>query len=277
MYNPGMRFPRTLVLLAACLGSAGCVAVPVEQQAARPAETRISKNVWQGLDPGGTETQSLHFTVSAYGKDKSAKIAADLEDAYQRIMQDTGLFSFRPGGTYEIVVYANKREYHAKTQTPEWSGGATVGNSIYSYEGLGLSGTLAHEMTHLIFNEFMRGPRGDLTWINEGLAVYEEMQASTPQLKQHWETQLARARENALPFDHMRTLVPSEERAGEASRWYAQAAAVVRFMIEKGGRLGFEALLTSLKDRNPFDTALKGAYPQFWADFRTLELDWLRG
>lgn len=275
-----MRFPPIFLAPAAVLALAfcasGCVEVPAGERPPAPV-TKISKNVYDGLDAGSSETQSLHFTVNAYGKDKSAKIAEDLEAAYQRIMQDTGLFSFRPGGTYQIVVYANAREYHMKTTTPDWSGGVTVGNAIYSYEGQGLPGTLAHEMSHLIFNEFMGTVRGDLTWINEGLAVYEEMQASAPELKQYWESQLAKAHAQPMPFEQMRTLVPLREGSGDALRWYAQAAGVVRFIIDKGGRLGFEGLLTSLRDRATFDAAIKAAYPQFWTDFRSLETDWGRG
>ena len=58
---------------------------------------------------------------------------------------------------YEIVVYGSQDEYRKKTGQPDWSAGVTVGNSIYTWYSPVLNGILSHEMTHLIWFEYMNG------------------------------------------------------------------------------------------------------------------------
>ena len=255
---------------------AGCVPVPPELMPPPEAGRAVVGAVFPGLDAGAAQEQGLHFMVHAYQGDRAKELVKKAEDDYDRIMRDTGLYSFRPAGLYELVIYASADEFRKKTNQPEWSGGVTVGNSIYSYEGPFLDSTLAHEMTHLIFNEFMGNAGMSLRWLNEGLAVYEEYQASPSSLKADWDGRMNKARETALPFDQMFNLVPATEKDRLVSQWYSQVGSVVRFVIERGGGLGFAQFLNSLKAGQAPATAVNSAFPGLWTGLPALEDSWKR-
>lgn len=241
---------------------------PTEQ----PATTIVS-GPFRPLDPGANQLESLHFEIRAYGSATCQSVADIAEANYNRIMVDTGLFSFKPKGLYQIVIYGSKEEYLRKTSQPEWSGGLTVGNAIYTYLGPHVAGTLAHEMTHLVFYEYMVRLRPETTWINEGLAVFEEATALGRTPKPFPGMQGAVRRE-PLPLDHMIRSTPATERDRPVSDWYAQAESMVRFMIEKGGRMGFSQFLSGLRDDKPLSQALGRAYPGTWNDLESFERSW---
>lgn len=254
------------VAAAACVPYPG--GVPYE-----PPATTIVAGPFRALDPGANQLESLHFEIRAYGSQTCQSVADTAEANYNRIMVDTGLYSFKPKGLYKIVIYGSREEYLRKTSQPEWSGGVTVGNAIYSYLGPHLAGTLAHEMTHLIFYEFMVRERPDTRWINEGLAEYEEAAALGLTPRRYPDRQGALVRE-PLPLDHMLRSAPATERDRPVSDWYAQAQSMVRFMIEKGGRMGFSQFLTALRDDKPMGRAMGDAFPGSWSDLQSFERSW---
>ena len=254
--------PAAALLLAAC--------VPVPEYMQEPQfPTTLTTGVYRDLDPGYKEESGLHFKVKAYGSDRAQKTLALAEENYQRIMNDSALYSFQPRGLYEIVVYGSADEFHKKTQFPEWAAGLTVGNSICSYEGPQLGPTLAHEMTHLIFHEYMTADRPELRWINEGFAMYEESHAAggSPFL---WPPS-----QIPLPFDQMAALVPASEREKAVSMWYRQVSDVVGFAIERGGRIGFGQWLQALRDRRSMDDAIRTGFPGVWGSLKDIENAWL--
>jgi hypothetical protein len=265
-----------LVLGALFFSGSGCVTLTPEELASihYSSSTPVA-NAFQGLD-AGSEAQSLHFVVKAYGPDKARQFADQAESDYGRIMQDTGLFSFQTGGQYQVVVYGNSDEYHRKSQMPMWSGGVTVQNAIYSFEGPTLRPTIAHEMTHVIFNEFMVRSRPELRWINEGLAVYQEVQSDPPDLKLGWEGRMESAKHGNLTFPQMLQAQPLQESDKDVNVWYAQAASVTKFLIERGGRNGFEQFLKGLKDGVAPDQAIQSSFPGHWQNLDQLEQDWRR-
>ncbi|HAH07824.1 MAG TPA: hypothetical protein DCM05_15090 [Elusimicrobia bacterium] len=257
---------RSFAVLAAA-AALGCVDL---EPGALPQRTgAITRASFGGLDPGAKIQTSLHFEVRAYGADRAQAVSEMAERSYQRIMQDTGLYSFMPREPYPIVLYAGKEEFLRKTGMPEWSAGAAVGNSIYSYESRGLPGVLAHEMTHLVFNEYMGRSTTEHRWINEGLAVYEEYQALQLPLPS-----LPSGRK-PLPFAQMVNTAPLGEERSVVDLWYAQALSVVRFLIERGGRMGLGQLLSELRSGRSLDDAIRSSFSGVWTDFAALEKAWL--
>jgi hypothetical protein len=263
---------------------AACVDLP--EAAAPPGSGgrgAIVRLPFQPLDAGASEQVSLHFKVTAYGFDNAAQISTQAEGFYTNIMTDTNLFSFMPSGLYEIVVYANHDEYVRKTGQPAWSGGVTYGNAICSYSGPQLLQTVAHEMTHLVFNEFMGRPRRDLLWLNEGLAVYEQGKAASgtrvpADLFFRIHQQM---RSQPMSMDDIQNFVPLSEKTDDNMRvslWYAQSESMVQFMIERGGRIGFSQLLPALRDGKSFDDAIGSAYVgASWGDLAGFYRAWQAG
>jgi len=159
------------ILLLAAAALAACVPYPAEllPTTAPILLPNLITGAFPGLDAGANEQTSLHFKVRAYGPQYVQDVAALAEEDYARIMNDTGLYSFQPHGTYEIIVYGSQDEYRKKTGQPEWSAGVTVGNAIYLFTSPTFNGVLSHEMTHLIWYEFMSGRLiENQRWVNEG-------------------------------------------------------------------------------------------------------------
>jgi hypothetical protein len=265
-----------LALTAAILGA--CVPYPGEppEDGRGNSNYGIIEGAYPGLDPGANEQQGLHFKVKAYGADTARAVSDMCEAAYTRVMTDTGLYSFQPRGMYEIVVYGSQDEYRKKTGQPDWSAGVTVGNAIYTFYSADLNGVLSHEMTHLIWFEFMNGRLSDQQrWVNEGLAVYEEAKARAGG-RELFANFLPTLRSAALPMDQLQNLAPNTERAYDASVWYAESESMIRFMIEKGGRIGFGQFLSSIRDGQGFDAAIYAGFPGQWRTLADFENDWKR-
>ena len=264
-----------LFLCACSMMFGGCV--PLDE--AVLSKTQSSQAVeapYKELDPGYKNNESLHFIVKAYSSDITQRYGAFCEEDYQRIMSDLGIYSFVPSKPYNIVIYKNAPEYHSKTSQPDWSGGITYGNAILVYESEGAPGILAHEMTHLVFNEFMglSAPES-LRWLNEGLAVYEQMRADYPS-KAFYEAKILNDISiNPIPFSQMMNLVPQGEKNAVVERWYAQAGSVASFMLRQGGSLSFSYFLNRLKDGRSLDEAVAVSFGGLWKDMKDVERTWL--
>jgi hypothetical protein len=266
-----------LALCAATLGA--CVDIPEGAAPSGGGASAIVRSPFQPLDAGAAEQVSLHFKVTAYGADNAQRISNQAEGFYAGIMTDTNLFSFMPSGLYEIVVYAGQDEYMRKTGQPNWSGGVTAGNAICSYNGRQLPQTVAHEMTHLVFNEFMGRPRRDLLWVNEGLAVYEQAKAAsgTRQPAELFGNIHQQMRSQPLALDDLLGFVPLSEKTDDSQKvalWYAQSESMVQFMIERGGRIGFSQFLSALRDGKSFDEAIGSSYIGSWGDLAAFYRAW---
>ena len=62
----------------------------------------------------------------------------------------------------------------------------------------------------------------------------------------------------------------------ETRAWYGQAASVVRYMVEVGGRGGVERFLKASRDGAGLDQALAAGFPTLCADLEGLEKHWLQ-
>ncbi len=256
-----------------CLCS--CVDVPVGGEPAPEVRAPV-ESPFKGLDPGYKTIESAHFSLSAYSQSAAALYSSMCEADYTRIMQDLGLYSFVPARPYNVVIYRDSAEYHAKTGQPSWSGGAAYGNALLLYEGNGLKATMAHEMTHLVFNEFMGlSQAASLRWLNEGVAVYEEGRCD-PESAAYYAGRVAdTVSRNPIPFSQMVNLAPQDESQRNVDRWYAQVGSVVGFMVRQGGSFNFSLFLARLKDGVSPDKAVEMVYGGVWKSMADVERMWL--
>lgn len=258
------------LLLAVVILASGCISIPEYDMPKDNRSNSVTTGVFRGLDPGAKEEAGLHFRVKAYGSTRAREILQEAELQYQRIMNDSGLYSFSPRALYEIVVYSSQDEFHKKTQFASWAAGLTVGNAIYTYDGPGLAPTLAHEMTHLIFHEYMGDSRQDLRWLNEGFAMYEESRAlGGPGVA-------FPSSQEPSPFHQMVGLIPATERERQVHLWYKQVGDVVGYLVERGGRVGMGQFFSALRERRPVDESLRTGFPGVWSSMQELEAAWRR-
>jgi hypothetical protein len=255
---------------------------------------------------------TLHFSVHARDLPAAASVGEISEQIYRKIMFDTNLLSFRPKENYSIIVYPDAAEYQARTGYPEWSGGATLTEplggvlpsdrdarprtSIVTFETESLPAVLAHEISHLIFNEFMGfsslAQSDQVLWLNEGFATYEEFETYDRAERDEFLSvvnPLLKAR--AFSLDEMARIRPSSmppRREGEyffrgrlhpytnIDLWYWQARSLSAFLIRRQGEYPFFLLLNALRRQRDLSGALSEAYPGKWGSLRDLETEWLQ-
>ncbi|MFH2205032.1 MAG: hypothetical protein ABIJ96_18135 [Elusimicrobiota bacterium] len=268
MKNSDPLRPAPLICLLIAMGAYGCVAVPLEDGADAVSSGRRYRQV-QLLDPGAKDLASLHFHIHAYDFETTRAVSEQCERLYSQIMTDSGLDTFRPQEPYRVVIYGTHEEFLRKTGLPHWSAGAADGTSLYSFAGEHLQWTLPHEVTHLIFAEYMGLYTHTHKWLNEGLAVYEEQQAVP--------LRASSQRDSApIAFSAMVTMTPLSEQDRDVNAWYHQVGSVARFMIERSRGPGFHLFLRALRDGKNLDEAISIGYPAQWRSFSDLEQAWRR-
>ncbi|MBI4801777.1 MAG: hypothetical protein HY796_04545 [Elusimicrobia bacterium] len=267
-------YPAILLFMGLSL----CSCVPVSQEMlkgmAPPAQAVEAP--YKGLEPGYKTYETAHFLIKAYSTETAVSYSVICEGDYRRLMNDLGLYSFAPAKPYNVVVYKDLEEFMGKTGQPKWSGGVAYGNAILIYESEGSAAVLSHEMTHLIFNEFLGlANSNSLKWLNEGLAVYEETQG-------YWQSKADYSRRlsslvvgNPIPFLQMINLAPQGERDAVVERWYAQCGSVAAFLIKEGGTLGFSIFLSRIRDGATVDAAAAEAFTVLGKNLAEIEKAWL--
>jgi hypothetical protein len=270
---------KKIILPLLLLGLCACVDIPPGML---PEDASASKQPvaipYKDLDPGYKTQESAHFSLKAYTSVAASQYSTMCEDDYTRIMQDLGLYSFVPARPYNVIVYKDAAEYHSKTGQPEWSGGATYGNALLLYEGSGLAATTAHEMTHLVFNEFMglsQSSADSLRWLNEGVAVYEQCRSDQTSASNYAARLANSVASNPIPFAQMVNLAPQNESEQNVDRWYAQVWSVASFMITQGGSFNFSVFLTKLRAGESVDKAIADTYTNGWKKLSDVENQWL--
>ncbi len=273
-----------VLLLAPLLALSACVSLPEDVLRQHLLEAPVpDKAPYGDLDPGSKSVETSRFLVRAYSSETAQAYASFCEDSYVRLMSDLGLYSFAPSSPYNIVVYADKAEFLAKTKQPEWSGGVAYGNAIHVYENASARGVIAHEIAHLVFKEFMGSSDfSQLAWLNEGIAVHAE-KAALPASADAYAARVAElVRPSPLSFTALAAMPPGagqSRQGGDKSgtsveKWYAQAGSLVTFMIRAGGNFNFYLFLRKLKEGLPPDSAVAEAFAGSWRDLSDVYAAW---
>lgn len=211
-------------------------------------------NDWQTISSDGVR---IHY----YGASESfaQSMLAAGEEGLQRNEQQAGM---KPDIPVEIYIYPSYEEMRdAILYEPQWTGGLAY--SDFSIIIMGTSGdatfdkaTVIHEVTHILVGRNAFTCIGFIpTWLNEGLAVYNEGELDGS-MKQQFDIAL---RDDS--FFPVRSLGGNfSEIPEKALLSYAQSYSVVKFMIETYGQENMSQLLKALSNAEPVDTALRDIY-----------------
>lgn len=235
------------------------------------------------FDEEGWNTQkSTHFIVYYKDADDSflRQVIDKSEGYYSSIADSLGFTRYNFwlwDKRAKIYIYNNALDYQAATGKPAWSGGAAYYHEkvieTYPWASGFMDSLLPHELGHIIFREFI-GPKGNApSWLDEGVAMYQE------RLKRLGvkEKILKAAREKKL----MPLVKLSELNIGLVSDkelvelYYAQAVGVVEYLISSFGRDDFVELCRALKEGKTFDQAINDAYRVF-KNLEDLDKAWLK-
>jgi Peptidase MA superfamily len=124
---------------------------------------------------------------------------------------------------------------------------------------------LRHELTHLVVEEALRGPFGDIPlWINEGAAVYSQESPGSYEA----------AVNAAIRQDDLLTIRQISSAPGDPERvlqFYGQSWALVTYLIEEYGEEAFGELFAMYRDGTTDDAAFEEVYG---FDLNGLEDEW---
>ena len=227
------------------------------------------------------EEKGDHFLVYHQGNSGFAKeVKRQAEIYYDKIASDLGYPRHDNFWSWEnrvkIYIHPTEDAFQKATGREAWTKGVAYYDEkkIVTYEwseGF-MDALLPHEMTHLVFRDFV-GFKGEVPlWLDEGVAQWEEHRKR------------AIAREVALflvknakhyPLEDLtRADVRGSQDEDAVRYFYMQSVSLVDFMIRRHGAQSFTVFCRGLKDGKTLDAALKSAYPNSIGDLKELEEKW---
>jgi hypothetical protein len=225
--------------------------------------------------------RSEHFFVF-YLEDAAfaREVLVQAERYYQAIASDLGYSRYDGFWQWEnrakIYIYRNQAEFLAATGKSPWIHGTAFYDKreivSYKWDQGFLDMLLPHELSHLIFRDFV-GFKGEVPlWLDEGVAQWEETR------KRAWALSVVKnliARKEYIPLRELTRIDSSSDKDPALSaKLYAQAASLVGYLIEKYGATRFVAFCRELRDGKNMDAALSFVYTDTVPDMETLEKKW---
>lgn len=228
------------------------------------------------------ELKGDHFIVY-YGADEAfaRAVLRKAEYCYSRVASDLGYVRYANFWQWDkrvkIMIYPDQSSFLSATGQPSWS----IGNANYSKKEISsfagcerfVEETLPHEITHLIFRDFV-GFRGQVPlWLDEGVAQWQE--PSKKQVVRFLVRQLYDQKKllTLQTLTHTDVRQVSDDQA--AQNFYVQSASLVGFLIDKYGTERFAELCRQLRDGKSLNDALRFVYPSQMRDLSELEDQWL--
>lgn len=280
-----MPYRRKRILLAACL----CAILVLPGRAAAL--------FWQTI-------KGDHFIINfTDNKDFAQEALLKAEACYSRVSEKLGYARHSDFWTWdkrvEIYIYPDKTSYIQQTGQPEWSNGfADYENKkiiAYTSSRKFLDSILPHEITHLIFRDFVGFKGAVPKWLDEGVAELtdeerlKEIQAKARELYKK-NALLTLTDLTTLDFKKSSTSFSVHEILMQDGSlgylvlnsedfitvFYVEAASVVGFLKERFGAERFTEFCRQLRDGASIDKSLERAYSQECPDLKTLEEKWRR-
>ncbi len=228
------------------------------------------------------EMKGEHFFIY-YQRDEqfASDVLRQSESYYRSIASELGYQRYSGFWTWEnrvkIYIFPDKESFRRVTGQSHWSEGMAdyTNKSIVSYawnEGF-LEALLPHEITHLVFRDYV-GIDGKIPlWIDEGVAQWME-----PKKRELLRAAMEKliAEQKILSLDElMRMDVRQVSDSALVQAFYVEAASLVGFLIREHGSSDFINFCRQLRDKKNVHEALIFAYPTSVRTLEQLEGKWL--
>jgi len=237
-------------------------------------QAAVAAENWQAL-------KGKHFIVRHRGDDAMAgRVLRMAEGYYRSIAIDLGFTKYDDFWLWDkrvrIQIHHSRKDFTRATGAPPWAAGKANYQSrqIDTFNGSEefLDSVLPHELTHLVFRDFVGFDSGIPLWLDEGVAQWEERAQRKPRMA------LARSlmlRNRLLPLTTLTAIdVRTVEDDGLVAHFYIQSMSVVGFLITEHGSLRFRKLCGQLRDGKSLDEALRFTYPDTIRTITELEQGW---
>ena len=172
----------------------------------------------------------------------------------------------------KIFVAKDREDYIKKYNCPDWSNACVdyQGKAIFTYpQQKEFSLILSHELTHIIFREYLGLQKLPL-WLDEGMSVYMEYKyEKKPSNDKFVLLKIMLSEGKYIKFDELSKLTPAELKGkskGYVDVFYTESFSIVNFLVEKWSRYKMSNFFKFIKDGYNVNEALCKAY-----NIRTLE------
>lgn len=231
------------------------------------------------------EYRARHFYI--YSKDAPKDFIRSVEEAaeeyYDEITRNLGFTRYK-GWSFDdrakIYIYADKEDYLSSSKQAKWSHGVAyakekVIRTFPSAHGF-FDSTLPHELGHIIFREFIGYRTPVPSWMDEGVAMYQE-KARRWGADKAVKKAIGEGRFMSIEALSLKRLTGSTEKE-VVQLYYAEAASIVNYLINELGKPRFVKFCRKLKDGQPFYQAFFSVYQRFktMKDFNKRWLEYLK-
>ena len=227
------------------------------------------------------EMRGAHFLVHFVSNEKfAAEVLNKAEAYYQQISEDLGYARASNFWSWEnrvkIYIYPTRDDFLALNFRQNWSHGFAdyETKEIVSYEwkeGF-LESLLPHEITHLIFRDYV-GFKGEIPlWLDEGVAQWQEP-AKRSGVRAVMKSFLKAGKSFSLK-DLTQKEIRTVSLESEVILFYTEAVSLVDFMVHQYGADTFILFCRQLRDGKDLDNALKFTYPTTMRNLNELEEQW---
>jgi hypothetical protein len=234
-----------------------------------PAFAEVSSSLWQAK-------KSQHFIIyyQEAPEDFVDELITRAEDYYNGIVDNLGfrrMDFWSWDNRAKIYLYNNADDFHNHTQRSEWAGAVVSVNNRTIKTFVGQQGffdsILVHEMTHIIFREFIGAKVSLPLWIDEGVAGSQEQSNLRTRL------QIAKglvAKEQYIKLDKFSEIYNLDNITPYV--FYSQAASLIVFLIKEQGREGFLDFSRALRDGKDWEKAILSVYN--FSSLDEMEKEW---
>ena len=232
-------------------------------------------------DPSWEVERSRHFLIHYIRGEKFVEqVRYRAEEYYRTITEDLGFSKINNVWLWDrrtkIYIYPSRMAYVRGTGSPAWTAGRAAWDlrSIYTYAGSAefLESVLPHELTHLIFIEFMGSQEKVPLWLHEGVAQWQDRDARRVALPMARE--LAKRGRLTPLATLMEVDVRGERNVGKVLAFYAQAVSLVAYLVEEQGAVRFREFCGHVRDDKTIADALRFTYPRSVRSIEVLEAKW---
>ena len=215
-------------------------------------------------------------TVHWYGS--SEAIAREFGDLAGDAADAAGELLGEPlADAIEIFVYDEREDFLGAVGpgAREWIGAATFPHlrTVFMWLGAGseafLRTTIAHEVTHVVFNDASTNPFHEpATWLNEGVATWSEVGNAESEDDL---VRLEAGSDGLMAFEALTDQFPIDARG--ASLGYAQGATMVDRIISTYGTDAMAAIMDAYRSGATDEQAIEAGTDAEWDDIRAAYFD----
>lgn len=225
-----------------------------------PAPAEAAKEEW-------LESKTKHFVIFYKNAPEQFvnTLAEEAERYYDEITDNLG-FTRYENWSYDrrakIYIYDDQEDYGAAMQLYRWAHGVanTQTKTIRTFptaHGF-FDSTLPHELGHIIFRERVGFDNSIPTWMDEGVAMFQE---TAQRWGAHDRVQEAMEDGTFIPLSQLTHLYLSNNTPQETiDLYYAEAASIVNYLIVEKGQNRFERFCLHLNKGERFLDALDSVY-----------------